>query len=243
MSGLFLDKAKIISNIDIIFVRPRIPENIGLAARTLKNTGFKRLKLVQPKLTAKAFETAKRARDLLEESPVYESLSGAGENCGFLFGTTRRRREYVQVYEFRAVLPRIIEIAVKNRVGIVFGREDFGLSREELAQCHGAFSLPSYSGFPSYNLAVSAGIVCYEIFNYPGGILPAKILDFAKRKDVDALNLLIKERLSRSFGLKKGEVLTKFLERLFTRAMLTQKEIKVLWEVFSKITNDEGGTG
>lgn len=239
MSGLFLDKEKIISNIDIIFVCPRVPENIGLAARTLKNTGFKKLKLVQPELSAKAFETAKRARDLLEKSPVYESLAGAGENCKFLFGTTRRRREYVPVYEFRAVLPRIIEIAVKNRVGIVFGREDFGLSSQELDQCHGAFFLPSDPDFSSYNLAVSAGIICYEIFNYTDGIFPAKTLDFASMKEVDALTRLIKDRLTLSFGLKKGEALTNFLKRLFLRTMLTQKERKVLWEVFSRVTKGE----
>ena len=106
-------------NIDIILVSTQVPENIGLAARVLKNTGFSNLTLVNPNLTSKSYEVAKRARDLLEKARVVKTLREAIKGCHFVFGTTRRRREYKIIHNFSDVKVLLTQAACKKRVGIV----------------------------------------------------------------------------------------------------------------------------
>jgi tRNA C32,U32 (ribose-2'-O)-methylase TrmJ len=96
-------KEKILKNIDIVLVSPQIPDNIGLVSRILKNTSFSSLSLVNPNLTKKSFDVAKRARDVLEKAKRYSSLTEAIAPSYFVFGTTRRKREYKFIYNFNDI--------------------------------------------------------------------------------------------------------------------------------------------
>jgi len=48
-------------------------------------------------------------------------------------------------------------------LALVFGREDSGLTREELVQCQRSASIPTNEGFPTMNLAQSVCVFCYEL--------------------------------------------------------------------------------
>ena len=143
-------KAKSLGNIDLVLVSPQVPENIGLVARILKNTCFSHLSLVNPNLSEKSYEVAKRARDILNQAKKFDTLKEALSKSHFTFATTRRVRSYKFIYNFHDILPLIVSQAQKKRVSIVFGKENFGLSKKEIDLCDSVIYLPANPGFPSY---------------------------------------------------------------------------------------------
>lgn len=236
MSRLNLDKNKVLKNINILLVNPQIPENIGLVARVLKNTGIFNLKLINPHLTSKSFEVAKRASDLLKKAKIFNTFKEAIADLSYVFATTRRQREYKTIYNFNFILPQLISLATKKKIGIAFGQEDFGLSKEDLELCECIFYIPANPQFSSYNLAMSVGIVCFEIFNFLENLYSFSFLNLASRRDTEAFFKFLEEKLNKlNFSQEKAKSLKLSLERLFRRTLLTKKEVEILKMIFVKI--------
>ena len=156
-----------LEKIAIVLVEPREPGNIGAAARAMANMGLSRLVLVRPPdhLVADAFRMALAARPILESAAVADDLAQALAGFGFVAGTTRRRgagrRGRVTPRQLAAELPAV---AAANDIAILFGREDSGLTNEELQYCQRLVTIPSSEGFGSLNLAQSVLAIAYEIF-------------------------------------------------------------------------------
>ena len=123
MCASISDRERIVKNISIVLVSSQVPDNIGLCARVPKNTYFSNLRLVNPNLSAKSFEVSKRARDVLKKAKVFNSLKEAVGYSHFVFGTTRRKREYNLVHNFSDILPVIVAFGRKARISIVFRRK------------------------------------------------------------------------------------------------------------------------
>jgi len=229
-------RGDIFKNIRIVLVSPQIPENIGLCARVMKNTLFENLYLVKPNLNEKSFQVAKRARDILEKAKLFDNLKSALGDSHFVFGTTRRKRSYKFIYNLQNILPFIVAFAKKHKITILFGKENFGLSKDEMSLCDSVFYIPSASSFPSYNLAFSVGLVCYKIFEYTQSILDIDYLELAKKKDIENLFLFIEETL-RKIRLKtdRKEAILYSLRRIFSRTTLTKNEIQLLKAIFIAI--------
>ena len=229
-------KGAIFKNIRIVLVSPQVPENIGLCARVMKNTLFDNLCLVKPNLNGKSFEVAKRARDILENAELFDTLKNALGSSHFVFGTTRRKRSYKAIYNFQSVLPFIVAFARKYKITIIFGKENFGLSKDEIGLCDSVFYIPSASTFPSYNLAFSVGIVCYKIFEYVQNILDIDYFELARKKEIDSLFLFIEETLKkiRIKGNRKEATLYS-LRRILSRTALTKNEAQLLKSIFVAI--------
>jgi tRNA/rRNA methyltransferase len=157
----------VLEKIAIVLVEPREPGNIGAAARAMANMGLSRLVLVRPPdhLVADAFRMALAARPILESAIVVDDLAQALAGFGFVAGTTRRRgagrRGRVTPRQLAAELPAL---AAANDVAILFGREDSGLTNDELQYCQRLVTIPSSEGFGSLNLAQSVLATAYEIF-------------------------------------------------------------------------------
>ncbi len=156
-----------LDKVAIVLVEPREPGNIGAAARAMANMGLSRLVLVRPPdhRVADAFRMALAARPILESALVVDDLAQALAGFGFVAGTTRRpgagRRGRVTPRQLAVELPAV---AVENDVAILFGREDSGLTNEELQYCQRLVTIPSSEGFGSLNLAQSVLTIAYEIF-------------------------------------------------------------------------------
>ena len=228
------DKGKVLKNIEIVLVSPGVPENIGLVARVLKNTSFSGLSLINPRLTSKSFDVAKRARDVLKQAKIFDSLESALSSSHFVFGTTRRPREYKFIHSFDDIKLLLLSVAVKKKVSIVFGKEDFGLSQRDIALCDSIFYLPANVQFPSYNLAFSVGIVCYEIFNLVGSFPHLKFLDLARRKDIENLFLYLEKYICRFSDKKRLASTMLSLRRLFLRTHLAKNEVSLLKSLIPK---------
>ncbi len=155
------------NSLRIVLVRPRGAANVGAVARAMKNMGMQELVVVRP-APMRAFWSqamAVHANDLLQKLKRFDTLAPAVADCGLVVGTTCRGGLYRAAAEpLRVAAPRIVRTAANNRVALVFGPEDHGLSNEDLQHCHQLVTIPADPAYPSLNLAQAVMICCYELF-------------------------------------------------------------------------------
>ena len=155
-----------LKNINVVLVQTSHPGNIGGAARALKNMGLEKLRLVMPKNFPCADATARAAGadDVLASATTTNTLAQALQNCSLVIGTSARLRELsLPILDPRSAAIKITETAKTQQVAIVFGRENNGLTNEELLQCHYQLHIPTNPEFSSLNLAAAVQLIAYEI--------------------------------------------------------------------------------
>lgn len=152
-----------------VLVEPAVPENIGAAARAIKTMGFTELRMVNPTnhLADKARWLAHGSGDVLESAKTFPSLSEAISDLDFTIGTTAKDRTTKADYYTPEMALQIIKSKedVISRVGIVFGREESGLTNDELRLCDIASTIHLSNPYPSINLAQSVMIFAYVFSN------------------------------------------------------------------------------
>ncbi|HEV2171379.1 MAG TPA: RNA methyltransferase [Candidatus Binatus sp.] len=149
-----------------VLYRPQTAGNIGAAARAIKNMGFDDLRLVAP-ATLKSREAAAmavHADDVLAAAKIYPELTDALADCSIVVGTTSRRGGYrSRARELRPVVRDLVALAGTNKIALVFGREDHGLTNRELKLCNRLITIPTAPEYPSLNLAQAVMVVAYEL--------------------------------------------------------------------------------
>ncbi len=158
---------KNLDNISIVLNEPRFPENIGAAARCCRNMGISSLAVVRPELPdrEKMLKMATHeAADLIENMKIYDSLPEALSGFSHVAATTARQgRGRRATHTPREAAEMMARLSAKNRVAVLFGSENKGLSNAHLQYCNSIITIPT-SGFRSLNLAQSVMVVCYEMF-------------------------------------------------------------------------------
>ena len=156
-----------LDHVAVILVQPQIPENIGGVARAMSNMGLSRLVVVRPKNCdlCRVLKTATgNSIDLVEQMAVYDDLKEALAPYQYIAGTTARTGALRPTLSWPKDLAHdLVSLSQGNRVAILFGPEDRGLSNDQLRYCHTILTIPTAS-FSSLNLAQAVMIVCYEIF-------------------------------------------------------------------------------
>ncbi|WP_321416927.1 TrmJ/YjtD family RNA methyltransferase [uncultured Desulfobacter sp.] len=154
-------------NVAIVLHDTRIPENIGAAARAAANMGVGQLILSAPRNfdMERVLKVATHsAAGLVEAMKVCNTLTEALGEFNWIVGTTARlggtRRVNVSPADLAT---KLIPISSKNRVAVLFGPEDRGLTNEDLQLCHDLVNIPT-AGFSSLNLAQAVMVICYELF-------------------------------------------------------------------------------
>jgi len=156
------------ARIRVVLVEPREPRNVGAAARAMKNFGLEELVLVNPErpLNEAAYRLATRgAADVLERARTVATLDEALEGTVYVAATSARAREgYAgEVCAPREGAPRVHAMTAEGPVALLFGRENFGLSNEEMDRAHAVWRIPT-GGYASLNLAQAVLLVAYEVF-------------------------------------------------------------------------------
>jgi tRNA (cytidine32/uridine32-2'-O)-methyltransferase len=154
------------NNIRIVLVNTSHPGNIGGVARAMKNMGLSQLYLVEPRQypDEQAEWRAVSAADVLENAVVTSTLAEAIGDCQFVVGTSARERRIPwPILDPRQCAERVAEVSSTAQVAILFGREDRGLTNEELKVCNLHLSIPTAAAYSSLNLAMAVQIVCYEL--------------------------------------------------------------------------------
>ena len=156
----------LLSCVRIVLVETSHPGNIGACARAMKSMGLHRLYLVRPKRFPSADATARAAGadDLLQAATVCDDLTSAIRDCGFVVATSARQRHISwPVMDARECAAGALEQACDTEVALVFGRENAGLTNDELDQCHAMVTIPADPGFQSLNLAAAVQVLAYEL--------------------------------------------------------------------------------
>ncbi|MCF4967215.1 RNA methyltransferase [Nostoc sp. CMAA1605] len=154
------------AGVRIVLVEPAGPLNVGSTARVMKNFGLEHLVLVNPqcdRFSPEAMKMAVHAKEILESAIVVDTLPQALQGCVSAIATTGRDLHCPFPLETpRTALPWLLE-ATNQPAALIFGREDRGLTNEELNYAHRLVHIPSSPVYPSLNLASAVGICCYEL--------------------------------------------------------------------------------
>jgi TrmH family RNA methyltransferase len=148
----------------VILVRPDSPENVGLAARGMANTGFADLRLVGlERLEAPAYRTAVHADSILDRARFFGTLTEALQGLNIIAASTARVRREFPLVGVAEAARRLAEYPLETRIGLVFGNERTGLTAGEIGLSNVRFRIPQAARQPSYNLGVAVTVTLYEI--------------------------------------------------------------------------------
>ncbi|MCX7916342.1 MAG: RNA methyltransferase, partial [Verrucomicrobiae bacterium] len=214
------------ANIAIILIEPAEPGNIGAAARAIKTMGLSQLVVVNGvdfKTDVQARRMAHGALDILDNARMVRSWDEAVADLHWLIGTTHRRRRAQFADPLTAVeaARRLLELAPRHRVGLVFGREASGLTDAELRRCNEISSVPSGAAHPSMNLAQAVMVYAYELYQQSRQAPPPRRHPLATVEEVEHLLRHMGESLAKvGFRAHQGdpETFLRSLRRVLSRA-------------------------
>ncbi len=161
-----IESLLVLDNITIVLVNPSHPGNIGSTARAMKNMGVKHLCLVNPDdfPSGTATALASGADDILASARIVDTLEEALADSHFVVGTSARVRGVsLPLVDPRNCASTMIQESVSNKVAIIFGREDKGLTNDQLQRCHLQVHIPTNEDFSSLNLSQAVQVLAYEL--------------------------------------------------------------------------------
>lgn len=227
-------------HVDIVLQRPRYPENIGAAVRAMRNMGLERLIVVEPENydLEKILKMATHASaGMVQGIQRFDDLGTALAPYEYVVGTTARLGKQRNEYATPASMARkLIQFSQNNRIAVLFGPEDRGLTNEDVRFCHALVNIPT-AEFSSLNLAQAVMVVCYELFQAtelePERFIPR----LANRFELDNMYDQLKDILVRISFLNptNPEYWLNNLRVFFTRMQLRAKDVNIIRGVCRQI--------
>ena len=230
------------NNISFILHKPQLSENIGACARAIKNFSFKKLILINPKPifpNDKVFATSVGAKNIINQSKVYENIEKALKDIDIVIATSSRFRnkniKHINLDDLK-------KIDFKKKVGFLFGSEASGLSNEEVSYANYTLQIPTNPEFKSLNLSHSLIIIAQVI----SSIIKMKTKPFQKSKKVKSaskkeiqsmINLCLSNLEDINFfkPKEKKTVMLQNLRNIFYKMELSDKETRILSSVFASL--------
>jgi len=230
----------IMDRISIVLVEPQSPGNVGMVCRAMKNMGLADLRLVKGCRTdhREARKFAVSARDLLDNARLFDSLEEALADREITVATTRRHGKYRnEMFTPREVAQEIRSAIGDNRAALVFGREDNGLTTDELSLCRWNATIPTSEEYGSLNLAQAVLIFCYELFLGIGDNTPDRSRSVASVLEMEMLYGHMENSLLRIGFLNPQNPahVMRSLRRIFARAGLDSREVAIIRGMMSQV--------
>lgn len=237
------------ANVRIVLVNTSHPGNIGGTARAMKNMGLSSLYLVQPKRfpDEEADWRAAGAADILEQAVVVDTLDDAIGDCKLVVGTSARERRIPwPLLTPRECGDRAFHESSQHPVAFVFGREDRGLTNEELHKCNFHVHIPANPEYSALNLATAVQVLCYEyrmsaLAAEQGG--PVHFDDWdqppAETKALESYYEHLQTTLEKLTFLEPGnprQTMTR-LRRLYNRVRLDDMELSIMRGMLTSVNN------
>jgi tRNA/rRNA methyltransferase len=256
MSGSGTDKTKsgvTLAGPVVILVEPQLGENIGMAARAMGNFALSRLRIVNPRdgwPNVSAQRAAAGADHILDHVELFDTVEQAVADCTLLFATTARAHDQAKPVVAPQVAAREIASAVKGggTVGILFGRERYGLQNEEVALADRIVTFPVNPGFASLNLAQAVLLIGYEWFKLSTeGALPFAMPERSERASQHQMQAffdnLVRELDKVEFlrPAEKRETMLVNLRNIFARMEPTKQDMHTLHGVVMAIAEGRKG--
>lgn len=251
--------SKHLDHVRIVMVNTTLPANIGSALRAMKTMGLSKLVLVAPKTYPHPDidALAAGAQDLIEQIEVVETLEQAIQDCHIVFGTSARSRTIPwPLLDVRPAAKEALQAASKaQHIAIVFGREDRGLTNEELALANYHLTIPVNSEYGVLNVAQAIQVVCYELRmaaleqNTTATSVPDDHMQLKQQQSMAWDEPLVTQQQMEEFYPHLEKMLTEIefldpdnprllplrLRRLFGRIQLDRMEYHLLRGIFSRV--------
>ena len=239
----------LLNEVRVVLVNTSHNGNVGSAARAMKTMGLSKLYLVDPvnEIDSHASALAAGATDVLGNAVVVDTLEEAIADCSLVIGTSARSRTLSwPMVEPRECGEKMIEGAKSGPVALVFGRENSGLSNEELQLCNYHVCIPANPEYSSLNLAMAVQTLCYEVrmsylasqeIDKPTEAVAEDESNYPSSKQMELFYDHLETTLNDTgFIIKQhpGIVMTK-LRRLFNRARPEEVELNILRGILSSI--------
>lgn len=221
-------------NVTVVLKGPKYAGNIGSVARCAKNMGIDKIIVVQGrdmppedmKQTATHF-----AAELIDQIRYFDDLGTALSGFEWIVGTTSRRgAARGPVISPREMAHQLVDLSRNNRVALLFGPEDTGLSNEDLRMCHTLVTIPTADRLKSVNLSHAVMILCYEMFAARRTDPEAFTPRLAAAAEIEGMHDQIKALLHKIGFLnpQNPEYWMLHIRRFFSRTRLFSKEIKII---------------
>ncbi|MCS7140110.1 MAG: RNA methyltransferase [Candidatus Nezhaarchaeota archaeon] len=222
-------------HIRVVLVEPLYEINIGLTCRVMKNLGFKDLCIVRPRtaISSVARMFAVKAVDILNSMLIVDSIEEAIRGFDIKVGTTGELagprniiRTVVPPWHLQAILK------YDGKVALLFGREDIGLTNDELSMCDIVVNIPTSDEYPVMNVTHAIAIILYELSKMH--IKPKLKLAGEDLRNV-ALKYFSEALDTIEFPAEKKEKARIVFKRLLGKSMISKKEMYVLLAFLRKM--------
>ena len=228
-----------------ILVKPQLGENIGAAARSMKNFGFSKLNLVSPKFSFpnhKTKVTSVGAFDLINSAKVYNEIDKAVSEYDIIISLSARKRDINKKHITLGDLPGILRKRKNLRFGFLFGPENSGLSNSDISLSNFILQIPTSKKFKSLNLSHSVTIICYELFKLLNKNLLEKkgrtLRISSKSKISSFVRHLVNLLETKNFFIPKEKKRSMILNvnNLIHRLEPNDKELRILASIISSLS-------
>ncbi|MHA1976412.1 MAG: RNA methyltransferase [Candidatus Hodarchaeales archaeon] len=213
------------SMLSIILVEPSKVQNIGSIARVMMNFGFSRLIMINPKVNLADPEieiVARKAIKIIEQAQIFvSSLQELRNDFNLLIGTTAR---VGSDYNLNRVAITPEELFTDNlpltKMGLVLGREQYGLTNDEINLCDLVLTIPSHSAYPVMNLSHALAILLYE---------------FRQALKINEEEEIVEKPKHRAASFNEREQLKIYFNQLIEKVNYHPEKLKVANQAFSNI--------
>ena len=235
---------KSFSNLKIILVEPNGPLNVGSVARLCSNFEVDELRIVSPKCDIFSLEAKKMAlkgQNYLNDCKIFDNLENAIFDCDLVIASCGRievsKDSFFESSE--DLVSWILSFEKINNLAIIFGREDKGLTNNELLLANKTFNISTSKRNPSLNLSHAVSIVLYELKkSFKGNFTKEKeVFNLASSKQIHDSFVEIEEMLLRVGYLLKHTSRAKVskFKNYITRANTSAHELNVLRGIVHQI--------
>ena len=230
---------------DFILVKPQLGENIGACARSMKNFGFSKLKIISPKQAwpnKKAKVTSVGAFDIINKAKIFDNTKSAIGDYDIIISLSARKRDinkkHISINQFLEMIKK----KKNTKFGLMFGPEASGLSNDDLSLSNYVLQIPTSKKFKSLNLSHSLTLISYEIFK---SINPKKFKKIGKNLKISSKNKISSlvahlEKLLDKKGFfvpaEKKHSMIMNINNLFYRLEPNDKELRILASIVSSLS-------
>ena len=231
--------------LSVVLVEPSKPQNLGNIARVMMNFGFSNLIMINPHFDLSDPEinvVARRAEMIVNQAQIVTNLWDIRESFNFMIGTTARIGSDYNLKRVAISPERMLRAELGyNSLAVVFGREQFGLSNEEIGLCDLIVTIPTHPSYPVMNISHAVAIILYflaqkfqEIYRDDSDVRPKHRAASYKERLV-LMNYF--EQLIEISGYRpeKHHVAVQAFSNVFSRGYVTGRELTTLMGVLKWI--------
>ena len=227
-------------HIRVVLVGPKEPGNIGSVARAMKNTALSRLYLVDAAdhRCGDARKMAVGAGEVLYGATECGSLDKALEGVVLAVGTTHRPRDNFDVmFGPMNVAERLAGLPDGQEGALVFGREENGLTNDELQRCQIVAHVRTAVRYPSLNLSQAVLLFGYEL--YRAAASPAELpdLNLSPHEEIEAMYAHISDALDKLgfVSRHRPQTFMRSIRRIFGRIQLERRDVATIHRIFRQV--------